>query len=163
MERAVEAVLFAASQPLRAADIADICGIGPEAVRKEIRRLDKEYEERGTAFEIAKIGQRYSLQLRQQYNQYALPFADLEMSPEVLKTASIIAYNQPILQSDLVKMLGSGVYERVKALRQMGLVTGKHVGQSLLLSTTREFSEKFGLGTKKEEIKEWMESKQKQQ
>lgn len=159
----MEAVLFAASQPLRAADIADICGISPESVRKEIRRLDKEYEERGTAFEIAKIGQRYSLQLRKEYNQYALPFADLEMSPEVLKTASIIAYNQPILQSDLVKMLGSGVYERVKALRQMGLVTGKHVGQSLLLSTTREFSEKFGLGTKKEEIKEWMESKQKQQ
>ena len=159
----MEAVLFAASQPLRASDIADICGIGPDAVRTEIRRLDKEYEERGTAFEIAKIGQRYSLQLRNEYNQYALPFADLEMSPEVLKTASIIAYNQPILQSDLVKLLGSGVYERVRTLRQMGLVTGKHVGQSLLLSTTREFSEKFGLGTKKEEIKEWMESKQKQQ
>ncbi len=67
----MEAVLFAASQPLRAADIADICGIGPEAVRKEIRRLDKEYDERGTAFEIAKIGQRYSLQLRKEYNQYA--------------------------------------------------------------------------------------------
>ena len=156
-------MLFAASQPLRATDIADICGIGPDAVRKEIRLLDKEYEERGTAFEIAKIGQRYSLQLRPSYNQYALPFADLEMSPEVLKTASIIAYNQPILQSNLAKLLGSGVYDRVRTLRQMGLVTGKHVGQSLLLSTTREFSEKFGLGTKKEEIKEWMESKQKQQ
>ncbi|HPR98472.1 MAG TPA: SMC-Scp complex subunit ScpB, partial [Methanomassiliicoccales archaeon] len=88
MDRAVEAVLFAASQPLRAADIADILGVGPEAVRKEIRLLDKEYEERGTAFEIAKIGQRYSLQLRQEYNQYALPFADLDMSPEVLKAAS---------------------------------------------------------------------------
>ncbi|NLX47297.1 MAG: SMC-Scp complex subunit ScpB [Euryarchaeota archaeon] len=162
MGRAVEAVLFAASQPLRAADIADICGVSPDAVRKEIRLLDKEYEERGTAYEIAKIGQRYSLQLRQEYNQYALPFADMEMSPEVLKTASIIAYNQPIMQSDLAKLLGSGVYERVRTLRQMGLVTGKHVGQSLLLSTTREFSEKFGLGTKKEEIKEWMESKQKQ-
>jgi len=162
LDRAVEAVLFAASQPLRAADIADILGVGPEAVRKEIKLLDKEYEERGTAFEIAKIGQRYSLQLRQEYNQYALPFADLDMSPEVLKAASIIAYNQPILQSDLVKLLGSGVYDKVRTLRQMGLVTGKHVGQSLLLSTTREFSERFGLGTKKEEIKEWMESKQKQ-
>mgnify|MGYP001237356887 FL=1 len=86
----------------------------------------------------------------------------MEISPEVLKTASIIAYNQPILQSDLVKLLGSGVYDRVRTLRQMGLVTGRHVGQSLLLSTTREFSERFGLGTKKEEIKEWMESRQKQ-
>lgn len=158
----MEAVLFAASRPLRAADIADICGISPEAVRREVRRLAKEYEERGAAFEIAKIGQRYSLQLRREYNQYALPFADMEISPEVLKTASIIAYNQPILQSDLVKLLGSGVYDRVRTLRQMGLVTGRHVGQSLLLSTTREFSERFGLGTKKEEIKEWMESRQKQ-
>jgi len=161
VQRAVEAVLFAASQPLRATDIADICGIGPDTVRKEIKRLDREYDERGTAFEVAKIGQRYSLQLRPEYNQYALSFAEMEISPEVLKTASIIAYNQPIMQSDLAKMLGSGVYDRVRALRRMGLVTGKHVGQSLLLSTTREFSEKFGLGTKKEEIKEWMELKQK--
>jgi len=159
--RQVEAVLFAASQPLRATDIADICSLSADTVRKEIRRLEKEYDERGTAFEVAKIGQRYSLQLRHEYNQYAMPFAEMEISPEVLKTASIIAYNQPIMQSDLAKMLGSGVYERVKALRHMGLVTGKHVGQSLLLSTTREFSEKFGLGTKKEDIKEWMESRQK--
>ncbi len=160
MQRAVEAVLFAASQPLRAADIADMCGVSPDTVRKEIRRLEQEYQERGTAFEVAKIGQRYSLQLRPEYNHYAMPFAEMEMSPDVLKTASIIAYNQPILQSDLAKMLGSGVYEKVKALRRMGLVTGKRAGQSLLLSTTREFSEKFGLGTKKEDIKEWMESKQ---
>jgi segregation and condensation protein B len=163
VDRAVEAVLFAASQPLRASDIADICGVSPDAVRRELRRLAKEYEERGTAYEIAKIGQRYSLQLRKGYEHYALPFAAMEIPPDVLRTASIIAYNQPILQSDLVKMLGSGVYERVRTLRQMGLVTGKHVGQSLLLSTTRQFSERFGLGTTKEEIKEWMESKQREQ
>lgn len=155
-------MLFAASQPLRASDISDMCGLGPDAVRKELRHLEKEYETRDSAIQVVKIGQRYSLQLRPEYNHYALPFAEQDISTEVLKTAAIIAYNQPILQSDLAKMLGSGVYERVKELRQMGLVTGKHAGQSLLLSTTREFSEKFGLGTKKEEIKEWMESKFKQ-
>jgi segregation and condensation protein B len=159
---AVEAVLFAASQPLRASDISDMSGLSPDAVRRELRRLEKEYDERNSAIELAKIGQRYSLQLRAEYNHYALPFAEEEISADVLKTASIIAYNQPILQSDLAKMLGSGVYERVRTLRKMGLVTGKHQGQTLLLSTTREFSEKFGLGTKKEDIKEWMLSKQKQ-
>jgi segregation and condensation protein B len=159
---AVEAVLFAASQPLRASDISDMCGASPDAVRRELKRLEMEYDERKSAIELAKIGQRYSLQLRAEYNHYAMPFAEQEISAEVLKTASIIAYNQPILQSDLAKMLGSGVYERVKTLRKMGLVTGKHQGQTLLLSTTREFSEKFGLGTKKEDIKEWMLSKQKQ-
>ncbi|MCG7844886.1 MAG: SMC-Scp complex subunit ScpB [Methanomassiliicoccales archaeon] len=158
---AVEAVLFAASQPLRASDISDMCSMSPDAVRRELKRLEKEYAERDSAIELTKIGQRYSLQLRAEYNHYAMPFAEQDISAEVLKTASIIAYNQPILQSDLAKMLGSGVYERVKALRRMGLVTGKHQGQTLLLSTTREFSEKFGLGTKKEEIKEWMLSKQK--
>ncbi len=158
----MEAVLFAASQPLRASDISDMCGISTDAVRRELRRLEKEYAERGSAIEVVKIGQRYSMQLRVEFTHYALPFADQEIPPEVLKTASIIAYNQPILQSDLAKMLGSGVYERVKVLRQRGLVTGKHVGQTLLLSTTREFSEKFGLGTRKEEIKEAMESKHNQ-
>lgn len=154
----MEAVLFAASRPLRASDISDMCGMGPDAVRRELRRLEKEYAGRGSAIQVVKVGQRYSMQLRPEYNHYALPFAEREIPAEVLRTASIIAYNQPILQSDLAKMLGSGVYERVKALRQMGLVTGKHVGQTLMLSTTREFSERFGLGTKKEEIKEWMES-----
>ncbi|MBN1109998.1 MAG: SMC-Scp complex subunit ScpB [Methanomassiliicoccales archaeon] len=161
MERAVEAVLFAASRPLRASDISDMCGTSPDRVRRELGRLMREYDERGSAIQVVKVGQRYSMQLRTEYNHYALPFAEKEIPAEVLRTASIIAYNQPILQSDLVKMLGSGVYERVKVLRHMGLVTGKHVGQTLLLSTTREFSERFGLGTKKEDIKEWMESQRK--
>ncbi|HUT26737.1 MAG TPA: SMC-Scp complex subunit ScpB [Methanomassiliicoccales archaeon] len=159
----MEAVLFAASQPLRASDIADMCDLSPDAVRRELKRLEGEYQERGSAIEVVKIGQRYSMQLRSEFNHYSLPFAEQELSPDVLKTVAIIAYNQPILQSDLAKMLGSGVYERVKILRQTGLITSKRVGQTLSLSTNRKFSEYFGIGsTRKEEIKEWMELKIKQ-
>ena len=43
------------------------------------------------------------------------------------------------------------------------LVKGEKTGQTLLLSTTKKFSEYFGISTKKEDIKEWMEACAKKQ
>jgi segregation and condensation protein B len=72
----------------------------------------------------------------------------------------MIAYHQPILQSDLARSLGSRVYDDVRELHQLGLVTSRKKGQTLLLTTTKRFCEYFGIeGTSKKAIKKWMEDR----
>jgi segregation and condensation protein B len=162
-DRVVEAVLFSSSSPVKVAEIADISQLSQDAVRRALHRLIAEYEGKECSIEVVRTGMKYSMQLRKEYVQFSANYAVQELDPGVVKTAAIIAYNQPILQSDLAKKKGANVYDDVRTLRHLGLVTGKKTGQTLLLSTTKKFSEYFGISTKKEDIKEWMESCAKKQ
>lgn len=162
-DRVVEAVLFSSSSPVKVAEIADISQLSQDAVRRALHRLVAQYEGKESSMEVVRTGMKYSMQLRKEYVQFSANYAVQELDPGVVKTAAIIAYNQPILQSDLAKKKGANVYDDVRTLRHLGLVTGKKTGQTLLLSTTKKFSEYFGISTKKEDIKEWMESCAKKQ
>ncbi len=158
-QRIVEAVLFASSRPLRMAEIEAASQLSDDVIRRALSRLKKEYDGRGSAIEVVKIGIRYSMQLRKDYVGYGIPFAEVEVPKEVLKTAAYIAYNQPIKQSELAEALGSEVYEHVRLLRSAGLISGKKQGQTLLLSTSNKFPEYFGIpSSRREDIKRWMES-----
>jgi segregation and condensation protein B len=156
--RAVESVLFASSRPLRMAEIESATQLSPDIVRRAIARLKKQYDEVGSSVEVVKIGVRYSMQLRKQYSNYGMPFAEVELPKDALKTAAFIAYNQPVLQSELAKSLGSEVYEHIKILRSANLITAKRSSHTFLLTTSKHFAEYFGIASsKKEDIKKWME------
>ena len=158
-QRIVEAVLFASSKPLRMAEIEAASQLSDDVIRRALAKLKKEYDGRGSAIEVVKIGIRYSMQLRKDLVGYGMPFAEVEVPKEVLKTAAYVAYNQPIKQSELAESLGSEVYEHVRILRSSGLISAKKQGQTLLLSTGKRFPEYFGIpSSKKEDIRRWMES-----
>ncbi len=156
--RAVESVLFASSRPLRMVEIEGATQLSPDVVRKAIARLKKQYDEVGSSIEVVKIGVRYSMQLRKQYSNYGMPFAEVELPKDALKTAAFIAYNQPVLQSDLAKSLGSEVYEHIKLLREANLIAAKRSGHTFMLTTSKHFAEYFGIASsRKEDIKQWMD------
>lgn len=158
--RIVEAALFSASRPLRAVEIATNTGLTLQAVRKALKILIKEYDERGSAIEIGKVGSAYDMRLREEFQTHAMPFAEREVPEDALKTAALVAYHQPVLQSELVKMLGTGVYDHVRTLRSMGLIRAQKAGHTLKLTTTRRFCEYFGIeSTRREDIKRWIESR----
>ena len=162
-DRVVEAVLFSSSLPVKVAEISDKAQLSQDAVRRALHRLMTEYEGKDCSMEVVKTGMKYSMQLRKDYVQFSASYSVQELDGGVVKTAAIIAYNQPILQSDLAKKRGANIYDDIRTLRHLGLVTGKKTGQTLLLSTTKKFSEYFGIEHRKEDIKEWMESCAKKQ
>ena len=156
--RVVESVLFS-SKPLKVSEIASTAQLSESEIRSAVKRLANEYRDRGSAIEVVKIGPKYSMQLRKEFTECARPFTEKEVPDEVLKTAAMIAYHQPVLQSVLAKVLGSDVYKEVETLRSMGLVKAKKMGQTLQLTTTQRFAEYFGIeGSTREDIKKWMES-----
>ncbi len=156
-ERVVEAALFSAGRPLKVSEIEEGTGIGADTIRKALKKLIVEYEDRETAIEVAKISGKYVMQLKEKYSSPAEMLAKTEVPKKYLKTASLIAYHQPIKQSDLIEMIGSKGYEHVKALHSLGLIKTKPYGATKVLSTTRKFLEYFGIDAKKpQEIKKWL-------
>ncbi|MGI6472047.1 MAG: SMC-Scp complex subunit ScpB [Candidatus Methanomethylophilaceae archaeon] len=157
VKRAVEAALFSSAENLKLSEIADKTGIPVDEVRYALLDLRKEYNNRESAITIAKFGSEYRMMLRTEYAEYAGMFSRADMSGGLMRTLSTIAYNQPVLQSELFKSLGSRVYDDVKDLMERGFVNGRKQGQTLELTTTRKFKEYFGItGTGKEAITEWI-------
>lgn len=158
VKNAVEAALFSASGPIKLSEIAEKIGVPVEEVRYAAKDLITEYDERGSAIVILKVGSEYRMQLRDEYTDCAGQFSKLEMSRSMMRTVVTIAYHQPVMQSELCRTLGPRVYDDVRALKDMGLIAGKRVGQSLELTTTKKFSETFGINSvKKEDIRKWIQ------
>jgi segregation and condensation protein B len=158
--RIVETVLFSSSQPVRVSDMETQTQLDGGTIRRALKKLEKEYDGRGSAMMVAKTGAGYALVVREEYRPFGRQFAPKEVPDEVLRTAAMIAYHQPILQSDLARSLGARVYDDVRALHKLGLITTKRQGQTYLLATTKRFCEYFGIeGTSKTAVKKWMEEK----
>ncbi|MFA5896104.1 MAG: SMC-Scp complex subunit ScpB [Thermoplasmata archaeon] len=143
----VEAALYSSGKTLTLDELMRVTGFDEAAVKAHLRALAREYTKRGSAIEIAQIGPKWTMQIRSEYTDRARVFAPPEIDRDLLKTAALIAYHQPILQSDLFDMIGEKVYEHTKALEDLRLISRKPSGHSLELTTTRYFAEFFGLKT----------------
>lgn len=143
----VEAALYSAGKALTTEDLVRVTGLDEEAVKGHLRALAKEYTKRESALEVTQIGTKWTMQIRSEYTERARVFAPPEIDRDLLKTAALIAYHQPILQSDLFDMIGEKVYEHTKGLESLRLIARKPSGHSFELTTTRYFAEFFGLKT----------------
>ena len=156
----IEAVLFSVGKPVSVEEIAQAGGLSEESVRAALKKLIAGYEKRQTAIEIAKVGSKYTMQLRPDVSPKAGKFAPTTIPKPVLKTAALIAYYQPIKQSRLLMMAGNKVYEHVKSLTDLGLISAKKYSHTFILTTSKKFPEYFGIPTaRREDIKKWIAEK----
>ena len=161
-KRAAEAALFSSAKGLKISEMSQRTGIPEEELRTAVMDLKREYEERDSAIMISKVGSSFRMMLRTEYTDFTGKFAKAEMPAGVMRTLSTIAYNQPVLQSTLLKTRGPRTYDDVHKLIEMGFVSGKKSGQTLELTTTNKFSEYFGIGsTRKSDIRAWIEAQAK--
>ena len=157
----VEAVLFASGKPLSVRELTTALGREDfRPVQRAVRTLEQTYAHRQSALEVRRVGDRYALQLSEQYVPTVQSVTPVEMAPRTLKTLTLVAYHQPILQSHLVRMIGEVAYEEVQHLRGLGLVHTETKGTTLMLTTTRRFAEYFGIASSRpEEIRRFLEQK----
>jgi segregation and condensation protein B len=157
----VEAVLFAAGKPLSVKEITTALELEDfRPVQKAVRTLQQTYENRQSALEVRRVGDRYALQLEERYVPTVHSVTPVEMAPRTLKALTLVAYHQPVLQSVLVRMIGDVAYEEVQHLRGLGLVHTEPKGSTLELTTTKRFAEYFGISSSRpEEIRRFLEEK----
>ncbi len=157
-ERIVEAELFSAAKPVTVTDLQTATGLDARTIRTALKKLTEEYNDSDRAIEIAKMGPRYAMQVKKDYATPAGRLAELKVPKDVLKTASLIAYYQPVLQSKMYDLVGAKIYEHVKQLVDLGLVRAKPKRKSIELTTTKRFIETFGIDARsRHDVKNWLE------
>jgi len=141
----IEAALFAAGRAVSLEKLMKITGKPKKNVSLAVQELMEAYSSRGSGIEILDLGERYVMQVKPEYSELMREVAPKELSAPKLRTLSMIAYHQPLLQSDLIEMRGSGAYDHIKDLIERGFVDSVPCGRSRQLSTTPLFADYFGL------------------
>jgi len=141
----VEAALFAAGRALSLKEISELTGLSPKVAKLVAEDLAKDYNARESGLEIREFEDRYVMQVRAEIAEKVSKIAPKELEAPLLRTLAIIAYNQPINQSDLARIRGSKSYAHVKELEEMGLIRAEAEGRTKRLTTTKSFADYFGL------------------
>lgn len=141
----IEAALFAAGRAVSLEKLSKIIGKPKKTVLSAVNELMEAYSLRKSGIEILDLGERYVMQVKPEYSELMREVAPKELSAPKLRTLSMIAYHQPLLQSDLIDMRGSGAYDHIKELIERGFVESVPCGRSRQLSTTSLFADYFGL------------------
>jgi segregation and condensation protein B len=161
LELKLEAILFAGGAPLSVKELTEKAGETDfRAVQRALRHLVRAYANRQTSLEIRRVGDRYALQVREEFLPSVHSVQPIEIPPRTLKALTLIAYHQPMLQSVLVKMVGESGYQEVAELQSFGLIRAEPKGSTLELTTTARFAEYFGIGSSRpEQIREFLAKK----
>ena len=159
-KRLVESVLFSASKPVSIYEIKTATNLSSQKIKKTIKELIEDYNvkrKNETSIKVIKAGDKYTMQIKEKYTDNTLKIASPEIDPNLLKTLTLIAFHQPIKQSNLRRMIGTKAYDHVDELTKLKLINAKKYRSTEMLTTTKKFPEYFGINsTKPEEIKEFL-------
>jgi segregation and condensation protein B len=141
----VEAALFSAGKPISVEEIAENTGLDRRKVPKALSELQQRYATARTSLEVGRAGDKWSMQVRTEYAPSTTRLAPMEIPIKLLKTLALIAYHQPLLQSDLKEMVGPKVYDHIHELKELGLVKKRAHERSFHLVTSERFPDYFGI------------------
>lgn len=145
LKNKIEAVLFITARGMTIDEIAQFCNIGSIGTMKEaIQALRKDYETRPGSLEIIEEDGKFRLNIRKQYNYLStklLSAAELDVPTQA--TLALIAYKQPILQADVIKMRGNTAYDHIHALKEMEFILSEKSGRTRSLKLAPKFFEYF--------------------
>lgn len=157
----VEASLFMAGRPMSLKELSESVGMTRKPTLELVRALVSDYEARGSALEIFIDDGRDAAGMRVR-NEYLPHVRDLSTLTDITdgekKTLAIVAFYQPIRQSEIIKIRGNRGYNQLRKLEGAGLVRAEPKGSTKILTTTQKFTEYFG-NMDVEKIKKQLEGK----
>ncbi len=152
----IESALFMANEPLSLKELSQLIE-DEKSAKNIIEEIKKELarEERGIMLIESKEG--YQLRVKPEYVptvRHLTPYQDLNKG--LLRVLALVAYKQPITQSEIVKVIGNRAYEYVRELESRGLIRAVKQSRTKALIATKEFASYFGL-EKPEDAKKFFE------
>lgn len=153
----LEAALYASDRPLALKELSETIETSSETyIRKLLKRLKKKYEDEESSLELKETSDdTYTVQLKEQYMPKVRDMMPkTKLTEGVLKTLAIIAYKQPIKQSELAEIRGGRVYQYVDKLLDLGFIEAKPHGRTKILRTSKKFAGYFGVEDQMDKIRE---------
>ena len=154
---AIEGILFAAGEPVKAAKLAAVLNTGIETVTEAVKLLKYSYDTEMRGVMIIDIDDGYQICSRPEYYVYIQEILGEQrrqaLSNAAMEALAIIAYKQPITRGQVEFIRGVNSDGAINRLVERDLIeeTGRldAPGRPILYSTTQNFLRCFGLNSPK--------------
>ncbi|WP_285113776.1 SMC-Scp complex subunit ScpB [Leifsonia sp. fls2-241-R2A-40a] len=131
IERALEAILMVADEPMSVVTLATAVGAPVKRVRAAIATLVADFDgEAGgvrRGFELREVGGGWRIYVREEFDSvvadYVLQQNPTKLSQAALETLAVIAYKQPISRGAIASIRAVNVDSVVRTLLGRGLIT----------------------------------------
>jgi segregation and condensation protein B len=152
-QRAIEAVLMVAEEPIPSHLLAQLLEISPARVEELCQELAEAYQTEDRGFVLVRVAGGYRFQshpdLAAYVERFALEGQSARLSAAALETLAIVAYKQPVSRAQVSAVRGVNVDGVIRTLCQRGYIDevarDPGPGQAVLYGTTNHFLEKLGL------------------
>lgn len=157
----IEAILYLKGQPLSLAEIAEYAECDRNTAESGLIELIDDYAHRDSALVVVETPIGYSLQLRADFQELVRTLIPVELGLGALRTLAAIALQSPITQTEVVNLRGSGAYQHIQELVELGFVRKRRQDdcRSSLLNVTTKFHQYFQLEQLPQQFSQELEAK----
>jgi segregation and condensation protein B len=158
----LESALFLSDEPIDTEQIADILDLGSMGyVDMLLEEYKEDLEEEHRGLELVETPEGYELKVKSEHIDHVSHLAPhQDLNEGQLRTLSLIAYNAPVEQADIVEIRGNRAYQHVKELVSRGFIDKEKDGRTAILDVTGHFLDYFDLESV-DEFKRQFENEQK--
>lgn len=157
MTGALEAVLFAAGEPVSVAELADLLQLDKPQVWELVSELKQSYEAESRGLTLRETAGCFQLVTKPVYYNVLLGLGrkkEVKLTNASLETLAIVAFKQPVTRAEMEAIRGVKVDGVLNTLLDLGLVAEagrkKALGNPILYATTEKFLMVFGLNSLEE-------------
>ncbi len=155
----LEALLFAAGDPVPLRRLCEVLDQDEESVRAFLEVLQKHYAEAQHGIELRKVGESYALATKPEANDvlsefFAKPPKITNLSSAAYETLAVVAYNESVTRAQIESVRGVNSDAALNRLLEKGLVemsgTLDLPGRPSVFKTTELFLRLYGISSLQE-------------
>ena len=151
----LEAMLFAAGDPVEPEKLADVLELDIENVIKMLGYLEAKYDESASGLRLIRVDGKYQICTREAYADGVRALLEIKkntpLSPAAFEVLAIVAYNKAVTRSFVEQVRGVDSSSTVTKLLDKGLIeeAGRLdlPGKPVAFQVTDTFLRVFGLGS----------------
>ena len=151
---ALEAVLFAAGEPITVAELAMVMHLEKPQVWDLLTTLEQSYEGEERGLMLRQIGNAYQLVTKPAFYTMLTALGrkkEVKLTNAAMETLAIVAFKQPVTRAEMEAIRGVKVDGVLNNLLDYGLIMEagrkKALGNPILYGTTDKFLNVFGLAS----------------
>ena len=153
VERAIEAILFAAGYPVKYEKLSEVIGLPQRDLRNLVARMAENYQDRG--IQLLLYPDTCQLTTKEAFAPYIREALGIKrggnLSGSSMEVLAVVAYNQPVTRSYVDIIRGVDSSYAVTSLLDKGLIEAvgrlDAPGRPMLYGTTDKFLRVFGLNS----------------
>lgn len=151
----LEAMLFAAGDPVEPTKLAEVLDIDIETIEKMLEHLGAQYDERNSGLMLIRVDNKYQICTREKYSDEVRKLMEIKknapLSNAAFEVLAVIAYNKTVTRSFIEQIRGVDCSGPISSLVQKGLIEEKGrmdlPGRPLIYGTTDRFLRCFSLNS----------------